>query len=200
MRRLGGISIVGVAAAAAAATGLSAHATSAAPLPTKSTVDVTYSCPVQRAKVVNIYAGTALPAAHNNPSPGALGFDTGIKTKTVGGTTTTRTQASVTAQTTNGVLIDKKACTKLKKPIAFSKKKLPLLVTATTKFRGYTSQACDSTRKVVFRLQVHLTGGKPTSAEFAVRNAGAKGKPIALVNWSPKKVSAHFSLGCTPPG
>ncbi len=195
MRRPSGILLFGLTAALAAA-GLSAHATSAAPLPTKSTIDVTYSCPVQKVKVVNIYAGTAFTPAHTTTkSPGALGFDTGIKTKTTDGTTKTTAQASVVPKK-SGVTIDKKACTKLKKPIAFSAKKLPVAVNATPNFRGYTSQACDSARNVVFRLQVHLTGGTPTSAVLAVRDADAKSKPIALVNWSTKKVSAHFATGC----
>jgi hypothetical protein len=198
MRRLGGILFVGVAAAAAV--GLSAHATSAAPLPTKSTVDVTYSCPVQKAKVVDVYAGTAFKPAHSTTtSPGALGFDTGIKTKTVDGTTTTKAQASVVPKK-NGVTIDKKACTKLKKKLPLSAKGLPILVTATPTFRGYTSQACDSAKTIVFRLQVHIIGGKPTSAVLAVRNADKKSKPIAFVHWRPKKISAHFSNGCTSLG
>jgi hypothetical protein len=35
---------------------------------------------------------------------------------------------------------------------------------------------------------------------LAVRDADAKSKPVALVNWSPKKFSAHFASGCTPLG
>ena len=196
MRRLGGILLIGLAAAAAAA-GLSAHATSAAPPPTKSTVDVTYSCPVQKDKFIDIYAGTAFPPGYRYPSPGALSFDTGIDTKTVNGTTTTKAQASVAPHKKNGVIIDKKACTKLKRQIPLSTKKLPTVVTATSRYGGYASQSCDTATKVFFRLQVHLTGGKPTSAVLAVRNADAKRKRIALINWSPKKVSAHFAKACT---
>jgi hypothetical protein len=192
MRRLGSISLLGLAVAAATA-GLSAHATSAAALST-STVDVTYSCPVQKAKVVSIYAGVALPALD---SAGALSFDTGIDRKTVNGTTTTKAQASVSPQK-NGVKVDKKKCTKLKKPIPLSAKKLPYALSLTPGSRGYTNESCTAAAKVVFRLQVRLTGGKPTSAVLAVRNADAKNKPIALVNWSPQKVSAHLENACTP--
>jgi hypothetical protein len=200
MRHARGIAVVGLVAAAAAAA-LSARAISAGTLPVHSTADVTYSCPVQKAKVVDVYAATAARATNNNPaSPGALGFNTGIETKTVGGTTTTKAQASVTGQKKNGVTLDKKRCTKLPKRIALSAKQLPVLVTATRTFRGYTSQACDSTKRVVFRLQVHLTGGKPTSAVFFVRNGDSKRKPIAFVQWSPQKFTAHFSRGCTALG
>jgi hypothetical protein len=198
MRRLGGMSLL-VLAAAVVAAGLSAHATSAAPFSAKSTVDVTYSCPVQKAKVVTIYASTAFKPPGGPPAPGALGFNTGIETKTVNGTTTTKAQASVTPKK-NGVTLDKKACTKLKKRISLSAKGLPYPVTVTPKVLGYTNQACDAAKRIVFRLQVHIAGGKPTSAVLAVRNADAKSKPIALVNWSPKKASGHFSSGCNSLG
>jgi hypothetical protein len=197
MRRVGGISLFGVAAAAAAA-GLSAHATSAAPLPTSSTLDVTYSCPVQKAKVANIYASVKLRAAHENPAPGALNFDTGIESKTVGGTTTTKAQASVVPKL-NGVKIDKKNCKQLTKQIPFSQRGLPVRVTATAKFRGYTSEACNTATRIIFRLQVHSTGGKPTSAVLAVQSV-TKHKSLALVSWSPKKVLAHFSRACSSIG
>lgn len=195
---MGGISLVGVAAAAAAA-GLSAHATSAAPLPTTSTLDVTYSCPVQKAKVADIYAAVRIPASRGGPSPGALNFDTGIEKKTVNGTTTTKAQASVVPKQ-NGVTIDKRNCKKLSRQIPFSAKGLPVRVTATPSLRGYTSEGCETATRVIFRLQVHQTGGKPTSAVLAVRNVATKHQPVALISWSPKKVSGHFSRACVSLG
>ncbi len=187
-------------AVTAAAVGFCAHATSAAPLSPTTTLDVTYSCRVQKAKVADISASARSPKDVNPSAPGELSFDTGIERKTVGGTTTTKAQASVVPRQ-HGVTIDKKNCQKLKTQISLSTKKLPVFVSATPSFRGYTSQVCDTTStRVIFRLQVHMTGGKPTDAVLALRNADAKRKPIALVSWRPKKVVAHFSRACTALG
>lgn len=204
MRRLGGISLVAVAVAAAAV-GLSAHPTAAAGPAAKSTRDLTYSCPVQKAKAVYFYAGTKMDAVYNpytndKASPGEIGFATGgAKTTTTGAVSLPKTEVKVIAQKKNPVTIDGKACKKLKpkKKMAFSAKGLPLLVTAEPKNRGYTYQVCDTTvRKVVFRLQIHFSGSTPTSAVFAVQNADKKHKTIALIYWSPKKVTAHFESAC----
>jgi len=191
----GGISLCGVGLAAVAA-GLTVHATTAAALPAKSdlappTTDVTYSCPVQAAKLVDVYAGAK--------SPVALIFDTGIETETVNGVTSPKPQASVKPQS-NGVTIDTKNCTKLKKRIAFSTKGLPKTLAATRGHGGSVDKACKTAATVVFRLQVHSGAtGPPTSAVLAVRNDNAKSKPIALVYWSPRRVRVHLESACRAP-
>ncbi len=170
-------------------------------MPAKSTLDVTYSCPVQKAKAVYFYAGVKLPGKIYNPytndnaSPGELGFATGgEKTDVTGGVSLPKKDATVVAKK-NGVTIDTKACKKQKKQISLSTKGLPYPESADKKFRGYVYQVCDTAvTRVLFRLQVHSIGGMPTSAVFAMRNANSKGKPIALVNWSPKKVTAHTTI------
>jgi hypothetical protein len=191
----GWISLCGLAAAAVAAA-LSAHVTTAAALPAKPalsppTTDVTYSCPVQASKLVDVYAGVKNPVA--------LIFDTGIETDTVNGVTSPKPQASVKPQS-NGVTIDTKNCTKLKKRIAFSTKGLPKTLTATRGHGGSVDKACKTAAAVVFRLQVHSSDtGPPTSAVLALRNDNAKSKPIALVYWSPRRVRVHLESGCRAP-
>jgi len=196
MRHLRGLWIlVGVAALAGAAV-VGVRASSAAPARATSTIDVTYSCPVQKQHFISLYGGATLPPQNNRPRPGGVFVTTGVRTVTKNGVTSTVAQLSFQA-VKNSLRIDKKSCRRVTKQIPLKPKGLPgPAETATATLRGYINQRCDSTARVLLRLQLQLTNGTPTRALVAVRNDDVKSKPIAFFNWIPRKVALYSAAGC----
>jgi hypothetical protein len=199
-----GMWIIGLLAAALGAAAVGVHASLAAPTRAStpaSTIDKTYSCPVRREHVVDLYASVTLPPTNNQPQQsGVLNLTTGVRTIKQSGITETVSQVSLQARK-NSLRIDQKSCRRVKQQIPLKPKGLsgpPTTVTRT--LRGYDNEQCTTTARVLFRLRVKLTAGTPTHALLAVRNDNAKHRPIAFYNWSPRKVSLYTANGCVTPG
>jgi hypothetical protein len=203
MRRGHGIWIVGLLAAAIGATAVGAHASSAAPARTHTgaaILDKTWSCRVQQAHVVNLYTSATLPPVGNKPQPGGLFLTTGVKTVVKNNTTVTVAQVSLQAKQ-NSLRIDTGACRRVKKQIPLKPKGLPTPpTTVTPSLRGFDNEQCDTSARVLVRLQLKSTNHTPAHALMAVRNDNAKSRPIAFYNWSPNKVSVFLGKTCVTPG
>jgi hypothetical protein len=90
-------------------------------------------------------------------------------------------------------------CTKTA-PIPLARSGLPLYAVYKTGERGLGSfdngAACWVATRVAVRL--HVTIGKnarPTAGQLALRS-GKKLRPIAFVDWTPKRVAVYFSDDC----
>jgi hypothetical protein len=196
MSRRRGIGIAGLLAAALAAGAVVVHASSAAPTLPASTIDTTYSCRVQAQHFVSLYASVSL-TVDNKPQPGGVFLNTGVHVVKHGGTTTSVNQLGVQA-VKHGFKIDKSSCRHVKQRIPLKPKGLPgPPTTVTPTHSGYDSENCNTTARVLFRLQLKLTNQKPSHALLAVRDTN--GKPVAFYNWGPKKVTLYTSLACSTP-
>lgn len=195
VNRRRGIAIVGLLAAALGAGAVIVHASSAAPTLPASTIDGTYSCRVQAQHFVSLYAGVNL-TVNNKPQPGGVFLNTGVHVLKQGTTSTSVNQLGVEA-IKHGFKIDKTYCHKVKAQIPLKPKGLPTPpITVTPTHEGYDSENCNTTARVLFRVRVKLTGQKPSHALLAVRDTGAKTKPVAFYNWSPQKVAVYISSAC----
>ena len=101
----------------------------------------------------------------------------------------------------NSLRIDTGACHRVKKQIPLKPKGLPTPpVTVTPTLRGYDNEQCDTTGRVLVRLQLKSTHHIPTHALMAVRNDNAKSRPIAFYNWNANKVNLYLGKTCVTPG
>jgi hypothetical protein len=203
VRRRHGIWVVGLLTAAVGAAALGVHAGSAAPTRASSgaaTLDKTFSCRVRSQHFVDLYTSATLPPANNKPQPGGLFLTTGVKTIVKNNTTVTVAQVSLQAKQ-NSLRIDTGACHRVKKQIPLKPKGLPTPpVAVTPTLRGYDNEQCDTTGRVLVRLQLKSTNHIPTHALMAVRNENAKSRPIAFYNWSANKVTVYLGKTCVTPG
>jgi hypothetical protein len=197
MSRRHGIWTVGLLAAALGPAAVGVHASLAAPTLPANTNDATYSCRVASQHVVNLYASVTLPPAKSKPQPGVLVVTTGVKTVTHGDTTTTVSQVGVEA-VKNGLKIDKSSCRHVKKQIPLKSKGLPGPATVVTPtLRGFDSENCGTSARVLVRLKLQTANGTPSHALLAIRNQGGKSRPVAFYNWSPSKVTVFSANTCS---
>ena len=199
MHRRRGIWIFGLLAAALAAAAIGVHTSSAAPsggTGGAATLDKTYSCPVSSERYVDLYASVTRPPLNNRPQPGGLNVNTGVNTSTNGGTTVSVSQVSLAA-TKNSLRIDTSFCRRVKQQIPLKPKGLPSPPTTFTKHGfGQIGAQCGSTSRVLIRLQLRSANHTPSHALLAIRNQNAKGRPLAFINWSPRKVSVYTARTC----
>jgi hypothetical protein len=197
MRRRPGVLVLGLITLVAAAVVVQASAAA----PTRaagsaSTIDATYSCRVSSQHDVSLFGSVDLPPANGRAQPGVFVLNTGTKSVTKNGTTTTVSQIGFSSRK-NSLRIDKGSCQRVKKQIPLKSKGLsgPPSTATATEF-GHVSESCSAAR-VLVRLRITLTAGAPTHALVAVRNDNAKNRPIAFVSWNRRKVVAYTANNCT---
>lgn len=203
MRRRRGVWILALLLAAASATAVRVHASSAAPARAggRASVDATYSCLVRRQHYVDVVATATLPPVNGQPRPGFLSVTTTTKTITRNGVTSTLTQVGLSS-TKNSLRVDTSSCRRVRRQIPLTAKGLPGPPTeATSSFRGFINRRCTTpAARVLVRLQLRTNAGTPTHALLAIRNDDAKSKPIALYNWTPHRLSAYTGRSCVSTG
>jgi hypothetical protein len=93
------------------------------------------------------------------------------------------------------LFVDRSACRPSPRRVALSHAGL-VAQGAVTVQSGLFNDRCLSARRVVFHVRVVLRGGTPTSAKVAVRNDDAKSRPIAYVDWTPKRITYFLDPNC----
>jgi hypothetical protein len=151
---------------------------------------------VSKQHSINVYGSVTLPPANDKPQPGLLVLTTGAKTVVKNGVTTTVSQLGLGAKK-NSLKIDKSSCSRVKHQIPLKPKGLASPPrTATPNLFGHVSVQCGTTARVLVRLLLTTKAGVPAHALLAVRNGGAKGRPLAFYNWTAGKVSAYSAVTC----
>lgn len=158
-------------------------------------MDITYSCAVSHDRLANLYASVTLSPKH----PGGLSMTTGVKMQISNGTMTMESQLGLQAGTKK-LTLDKKNCHRAAriplKPKGFKGGSF----TVTPGSRGYDSERCDTSARVVFRLRLTMRNGTPSHAIVVVRNDNAKSKPIVFYDWTPSKFREYIGPSCTTVG
>jgi hypothetical protein len=169
----------------------------------RSVLDKTYSCPVQvltRSHAIDIGAHVLVPyadAEHNptgkaGPIPANVSVTT--VTKEVGGKFVPQLAFDAAHP---GVRVDRSTCRSsghgvTLKPAAG----LAPQGSVTLAFLGGFGERCVTASRVVVRARLVLENGSPRSAAVAIRDDAARGRPVALVNWTPKKITYFLSSRC----
>jgi hypothetical protein len=97
----------------------------------------------------------------------------------------------------NSLKIDTSTCRSVKHRIPLKPRGLPGSPRrATPDFPRADSERCDTAGRVLVRLRLQTTDGKPAHALLAIRNDNKKHRPIAFYNWSPSKFSGYAGASC----
>jgi hypothetical protein len=89
--------------------------------------------------------------------------------------------------------VDEHRCSRSKAVIPFGTAKLVPNGVVTTSFVGGVGALCATGASIIFHVRATLAHGTPTRARVAIRTGR---KPVAYVDWSPKRISTYFERGC----
>ena len=192
MTRIAGVLAVAVLALAAGVLAASAHPARAH---SRASVDRTYSCRVRRARFVDLYASVTLPPDQNQPRPGSATVTTRRTTIVRQGVPFNVPQILI-GDTTPALQVDHSTCRASSQRVALGSHGLGAGETATPTHVGSVTARCATAKRVLVRYRITMRNGKPVQALIALRNDDAKGRPVALYLWSPRKVTAHLANSC----
>lgn len=189
----GRIVIVAAAVAVVAtASAYAAPATSTRARAGSQVVDKTYSCRAAAKHPVLIAA--AVRSARNRPAVAAV--TTVRKVVTRNGQRQTVTQLGF-EDAKNSLRVDKSVCKPSSRRVALKPGGLSLDETVTPSFAANLSVGCPARAdRVLVRMRIALTGGKPQRALLAIRRDDAKRRPVAFLNWSPRKITDYLAGDC----
>jgi len=158
-------------------------------------IDRTISCPVPvvgGVNKLNFYARTNGAPTHvggkTEPNPGALGVVVGQSYGALG------VQLVGISSAKAGYIVNHSECVSAA-AIQLGRAGLPSLGVFTAKGAGTTRECWIGS---VATIRLHVTfgaSGTPVAAELAVRS-GQRRRPVAFVEWTPKRVSAFASASC----
>jgi hypothetical protein len=198
--RLTSIALAVVAiAAVAAATALAATLASS---PGKTTIDQTVSCTTAlqgQRPVVWLWGNVRTrltPVASMQVLP--------IGPTLLGGVWKLPTPELSFATAKDSFVIDHATCTPSRRRVPLAAAGLPASIPITTTFKGDFREICVVANRahadpVLLHIRLTLSGGVPTHAELAARNA-VTGKPFAYVAWTPTRVASFFASTCSDMG
>jgi hypothetical protein len=200
MRPARGRIVVVTAAVAvlATATAYGATATSTRARVGSQVVDKTYACRVARKHPVLLAAAVRFATDGNKPRPAVASVTTVRKVISRNGAQQVLSQVGF-EDVRNSLKVDKSVCKPSSRRIALKPAGLSLDETVTPTFNSYFSVGCPArANRVLVRMRIALTDGKPQRALLVVRQEGAKRRSIAFLNWSPLKITDYLAGDCGP--
>jgi hypothetical protein len=181
--------VVGAAAVAASASAFAAPAGATRADASTQVVDKTYSCLAKPRRLFFVGAQVRLPPGGQVPAGPAMA--------TVSTANDHRFQV-VFKDVKNSLKVDRSICRPSPRRLPLKPAGLSLDQTVTRNLVGHMTGKCPvRTKRVLVHFRVSLTGGIPTRASLAVRRDSAKGKPLAFLRWSPRKISDYLAESCT---
>jgi hypothetical protein len=191
--------LAGVVALATAVAVTSAVGAQAAPTGS-SVVDHTYSCRVRAQRYIDLDASVTLPPAQKRPRPATVNVFTVDKTIERNGLDFNVPQIFFQA-VKKSLMIDRANCRRSSKRVPLKPTGLPpgaQIVTPT--YLGSLDERCVTTKRVLLRLRITMEDGVPAVALIAIRNDSKARKPIAFVNWKPRRIKGYLGKSCVTNG
>jgi len=204
--RAAAVAIAVVAVAATSAAGVLAFGSASA-----TVVDRTLSCPVAPNGEIALFAHVkgpttrvheaSNPAGKLVPHPALVELDTGRGVIVNGGLI--QIVQTTLAGVYSGASLSEKAGYTLDGSDCLSVKPVPLAPAGLRSAGVFTGgggagvyKECSVARPATFRMRVTLAkSGLPVAAKLAIRS-GKKLRPVAYVDWTPKRVRAWLAPGC----
>ena len=98
----------------------------------------------------------------------------------------------------NSLRVDRSVCRPSLRRVALKPSGLARDQTVTPSYAGHSSGKCPThTKRLLVRFRIAMSRGTPERAVLAVRQDRAKGRPLAFLNWSPRKITDYVAESCT---
>jgi hypothetical protein len=198
MRSAWGRTVIVTAAVAvfATATAYAAHASSTRARVGSQVVDKTYSCRAARKHPVLVAAAVRYATAGSRPRPAVAAVTTVRKVVTRYGVKQTATQVGF-EDVKNSLRVDTSVCRLSSRRVVLKPSGLSLDETVTPRFAANLSVGCPAhADRVLIRVRIALTDGRPQRALLSVRRDDAKRRPVAFLNWDPRKITDYLADDC----
>ena len=185
----GRVAIVAAAVAAAATASAFAAPAGAARHAGAQVVDRTYSCRNAPHRVFFYGAQVRLPPGGQVAAGPAMASVT---------TAADHAFQVVFKDVKNSLRVDRSVCRPSSRPVALKPSGLARDQTVTPSYAGHSSGKCPThTKRLLVRFRIAMSRGTPARAVLAVRQDRAKGRPLAFLNWSPRKITDYVAESCT---
>lgn len=160
-------------------------------------VDKTYSCRVARNHGVVVTASVRYSTGGSGARPAVATVTTVRKVVTRNGAQQTLTQLGF-EDVKNSLRVDKAVCNPSSRRVALKPTGLSLDQTVTPKFSQFVNITCPArANRVLVRVRISLTNGKPQQALLAVRRDDSKRRPVAFLKWAPRKITDYLADSCS---
>ena len=102
------------------------------------------------------------------------------------------------ATNANSLTVDQARCNRSPLSVPFNPAGLSSNGTQTQSFNGGIQQVCTGAARVLIHYRVTEAGGAPLQAQVAIRDDDRRRRPLAYIEWSPKRVTTFTRSTCSP--